>query len=176
MHAIPSNLSHRRTYLANHVLLACLLMLSTLGLWGCMQAPIARSDTQPSWSGRIALQVQGQASQSFSASFELHGSPRSGAMTLLNPLGIRLAQLEWSAGHATLSHAQNTRTSDSLESLLTDITGTEIPVAALFNWLQGTQSTAPGWQADLTQIAHGRVTAYRDHPEPPATLRIILER
>jgi len=128
------------------------------------------------WSGRLALQIEGQASQSFSAMFELHGNAQNGALVLLSPLGNRLAQLNWKDGHAQLQSGQETRTSESLDALLQDVTGTRIPIAALFSWLHGTQTTATGWQADLSGIAEGRLIARRDDPAPQATLRIALTR
>src|SRR6218665_1156322 len=96
----------------------------SLLLWlvGCAPpAPGARAQ-EDAWSGRIALQVQaqaqsegqGQAAQAFSAMFELHGNADSGGLVLLNPLGQRLAQLDWKDGHAQLHSGQETRSSDSL--------------------------------------------------------------
>jgi len=155
------------------------LLAVACALWlaGCAQpSPTASGAEEDSWSGRLALQVEGQASQSFSALFELRGDARSGGLVLISPLGSRLAQLDWSDGRAQLVSAQETRTSDSLDALLQDVTGTRIPVAALFGWLHGTQATAPGWSADLSSLADGRLIARRDSPTPSATLRIALTR
>lgn len=154
------------------------LVLTICALWlaGCAQPQPKAGTDEDAWSGRLALQVEGQASQSFSALFELRGNDRSGGLVLTSPLGNRLAQLDWKDGHAQLVSAQETRTSDSLDALLQDVTGTRIPVAALFSWLQGTQATAPGWRADLSGIPEGRLIAHRDDPAPPATLRIALTR
>ena len=129
---------------------------------------------EDSWSGRIALQIDGQASQSFSAMVELRGTAQAGGLVLLSPFGNRIAQLDWKDGHAQLLSGQDTRTSDSLDTLLQDVTGTRIPGTALFSWLKGTQASATGWQADLTGIADGRLTARRSDPQPTATLRIAL--
>ncbi|RYF38774.1 MAG: outer membrane lipoprotein LolB [Comamonadaceae bacterium] len=153
-----------------------LLAICALWLAGCAQ-PVAKPNAEENaWSGRLALQVEGQASQSFSAMFELRGTVENGSLVLLSPLGNRLAQLDWKDGHAQLVSAQENRTSDSLEALLQGVTGTRIPASALFSWLQGTQATAPGWRADLTGIADGRLVAHRDDPAPQATLRIVLTR
>lgn len=154
------------------------LLLTVCALWlaGCAQPTVRPEADVPVWSGRLALQVDGQASQSFSAMFELRGTAETGGLVLLSPLGNQLAQLDWKNGHAALVSAQEQRTSDSLDALLQDVTGTRIPVAALFHWLQGTQATAPGWRADLSAIAQGRLVAYRDDPSPQATLRIALTR
>ena len=150
------------------------LLLCALWLAGCAQPMPSAPVEENSWNGRIALQIDGQASQSFSAMFELRGTAQAGGLVLLSPFGNRIAQLDWKDGHAQLVSGQNTRTSDSLDTLLQDVTGTRIPVTALFNWLKGTQASATGWQADLTGIADGRLTARRDDPQPTATLRIAL--
>lgn len=150
------------------------LVLCALWLAGCAQPMPSAPVEENSWNGRIALQIDGQASQSFSAMFELRGTAQAGGLVLLSPFGNRIAQLDWKDGHAQLVSGQNTRTSDSLDTLLQNVTGTRIPVTALFNWLKGTQASATGWQADLTGIADGRLTARRDDPQPTATLRIAL--
>eukprot|EP01034_Spumella_vulgaris_P005300 gene5300-6766_t len=123
--------------------LAGLLLWVACALWlvGCAQPP----------------QVEGQASQSFSAIFELRGNAHTGGLALISPLGSRIAQLEWKDGHAQLTSAQESRTSDSLDALLQDVTGTRIPVAALFAWLKGVQTTVPGWRADLSALEQGRL-------------------
>ena len=150
------------------------LVLCALWLAGCAQPMPSAPVEENSWNGRIALQIDGQASQSFSAMFELRGTAQAGGLVLLSPFGNRIAQLDWKDGHAQLVSGQDTRTSDSLDTLLQDVTGTRIPVTALFSWLKGTQASATGWQADLTGVADGRLTARRDDPQPTATLRIAL--
>jgi outer membrane lipoprotein LolB len=153
------------------------LILCLIWTTGCAQLGKSGEAEENFWSGRLALQVEDQASQSFSALFELRGTAQSGDLVLISPLGSRLAQLDWKDGHAQLTtSAQDIRTSESLDSLLQEATGTRIPVAALFSWLQGTQATAPGWQADLSNIADGKIIARRTDPAPQATLRVALTR
>ncbi|MBV7539863.1 lipoprotein insertase outer membrane protein LolB [Acidovorax sp. sic0104] len=155
-----------------------MLLICAMWLTGCAQQPLAPKSAadDDTWSGRLALQVEGQDSQSFSAMFELRGNPGRGGLVLLSPLGNQLAQLDWKDGHAQLVSAQESRTSDSLDTLLQEVTGTRIPVTALFSWLKGTPATAPGWRADLAGVAQGRLVAHRDDPQPQATLRIALTR
>lgn len=147
-------------------------------LTGCAQlAPSpSRTPDYAHWSGRLALQIDEQASQSFSAGFELKGSPFQGELVLLGPLGNVLAHLQWEPGRAVLVSANETRSSDSLDALLQQSTGTQLPIATLFDWLDGTASTAEGWQADLSRLDQGRLTAIRHTPVPRATLRIALDR
>ena len=156
-------------------LLTWLLACMFLGLAGCAQIPTTAAPTQPHWSGRLALQVEGQQTQSFSASFELQGSPAQGELALLSPLGTLIARLQWEPGQARLSARGETQASSSLEDLLLQATGTPIPVAALFDWLSGTQTRADGWQADLGALDQGRLVAQRNDPTPRTTLRIVLD-
>jgi outer membrane lipoprotein LolB len=155
-------------------LLAAVVLLS-----GCATAPKPAGpvDSQMGpWSGRLALQVEDNQSQSFSAGFELKGSARAGELTLFNPLGGTLAALSWSPGSATLLGNGEPRQFDSVDALVAYATGAAIPVAALFDWLRGTNTPVPGWQADLSQLEAGRLRAQRTQPPPPADLRVVLDR
>lgn len=163
------------------------LLLATaplaLALAGCAQ-PRRRPEqpaagaTTGSWSGRLALQVHDEQAedQSFSASFELQGSQRDGRLVLLSPFGAVLAELQWSAAGAQLRQGGELRESPSLDALVQDTMGTALPLGALFSWLAGEPAVAPGWQADLSQLAEGRLYAQRTEPLPRATLRLVLER
>lgn len=155
-----------------------LLLVALWGLAGCAQPPRAPHALEPAshWSGRLALQVDGQAAQSFSAGFDLQGHAGQGELTLLNPLGGVLARLHWRPGHASLQSGGETQTSASLDALLQQATGTSIPINALFGWLTGLHTSAEGWQADLSAIDQGRLVARRHAPTPHATLRIALDR
>ena len=124
----------------------------------------------------MALQVADNPSQSFSAGFELRGSARSGELTLFTPLGGTLALLSWAPGAATLRASGQTRQFESVDQLAAQATGTAIPVAALFDWLAGVNTTVPGWQTDLSQVDKGRLHAKRTEPPPSADLRLAFDR
>ena len=146
-------------------------------LAGCAVPP--RTPAAPGvqvWTGRLALTVEGQSSQSFSAGFELKGAPETGELSLFNPLGGTIAVLAWTPGTATLRANGNTRQFPSLEDLAQEATGAPLPVAALFDWLAGKATPIAGWQADVTQVAEGRLRARRSEPPPPADLRVLFER
>ena len=128
------------------------------------------------WTGRLALTVEGQASQSFSAGFELKGAPANGELTLYNPIGGTLAVLAWSPGTATLRAGGTARQFPSLEALAQEATGAPLPVAALFDWLAGKPTPIEGWEADVAQVADGRLRARRTAPPPVADLRMVFER
>lgn len=128
------------------------------------------------WSGRLALQVPDEPQQSFSAAFELRGSAREGELSLFTPLGSTAALLRWAPGQATLrSDGQPPREFPSLESLVREAVGADLPVAALFDWLVGIPTAVAGWQADLSQRDQGRLRARRLTPTPQADLRVVLD-
>ena len=128
------------------------------------------------WSGRLALQLQSEPPQQWHASFELQGSAEQGELLLLSPIGTTLAKLSWTPGAARLEQGGRTELSDKLSSLSERLGGTPLPVSALFEWLAGRPADVPGWQADLSGHAQGRLTAQRSQPAPVATLRILLDQ
>ena len=147
---------------------------------GCATPPPQATETPSAeggpWSGRLALQVEDHQSQSFSAGFQLKGSAATGELTLFNPLGGTLALLAWAPGSATLRSNGRAQEFPSVEALVAHATGSALPVAALFDWLRGTNTPVPGWQADLSQLERGRLRAQRLQPTPPADLRVVLDR
>lgn len=159
----------RRRYLVTGA--ASLLGLS---LFGCTSATLVAKPERPYWSGRLALQIEEESAQSFSALFELEGSEDQGELILLSPLGNTLGKLKWSSEGATLQAGQQQQTSHSLDALLAQVTGEAIPIKAIFDWLRGIETNAAGWVADLSALSQGRITAQRSDPKPKAILRIAF--
>ena len=146
---------------------------------GCATAtrPSGAFDANNHWQGRIAIKVLSSPPQAFSSDFELDGQGDAGTLALLSPLGNTVAQMQWAPGLAQLRHAGEVRNFESLSALAQQATGTELPVAALFDWLRGTATPAPGWDADLSQLPEGRLQARRSADSAPAVeLKILLER
>ncbi|MFM8691664.1 MAG: lipoprotein insertase outer membrane protein LolB [Limnohabitans sp.] len=79
----------------------------------------------------------------FTASFELTGSPESGELNVLSPFGHHLARLQWSRQRAQLQRGKDLLTRPSLDALVYELTGTELPLPALFQWLAGQPADAP---------------------------------
>jgi outer membrane lipoprotein LolB len=127
------------------------------------------------WSGRLSLQVDSEPPQGFHAGFELLGNAQTGELRLYSPLGSALASAQWDAGSALLLRGDERRSYPDIESLTAALTGAALPVATLFEWLQGRAVEPPGWSVELGQ-ADGRVRARRLEPAPTATLRLILDR
>jgi outer membrane lipoprotein LolB len=150
--------------------------LGLLALTGCATPRPKPTDTDSFWSGRLALQLQSTPPQNWSASFELQGSAEQGQMTLLSPIGSTLARLSWTPQAALLEQGQVKTESSNLQNLSQRLTGTDLPIAALFEWLTGKAADAPGWQVDLSAHPEGRLSARRSTPAPEAVLRIVLDR
>lgn len=148
---------------------------TALALMGC--APRRPPGPRPPehWSGRLSLSVQSDPVQSFSAGFELSGRAEAGELMLSTPLGTTLAQARWSPGQAGLVSGAQERRFNSIDELLRELTGTTLPLAALFDWLRGIPTEAPGWQADLAHSAQGRLVARRASPAPLVELRLLLD-
>ncbi|MEK9804585.1 MAG: lipoprotein insertase outer membrane protein LolB, partial [Curvibacter sp.] len=131
-------------------LLAALGSLAVLGLAGCAQPARRPAAGTGYWRGRLALRVEDRAEPTaFFANFELSGAADAGELLLSSPIGTILAQLQWGPRMALLRSNGRTRSFDSLDALAIEATGTDIPIAALFAWLQGRAASADGWQADL---------------------------
>ncbi len=147
-------------------------------LAGCASPP--RTASQPGqattqWSGRLALRVDSDQVQSFSAAFELKGNAQTGQLSLYSPLGATVAQLVWAPGDARLRWDGKERGFDSLDALTRQATGTELPVASIFQWLAGENAENAGWQADLRDLSKGRLVARRSAPLPAVEMRLVLE-
>ncbi|MCW5653353.1 outer membrane lipoprotein LolB [Hydrogenophaga sp.] len=130
---------------------------------------------EEAWNGRLALQVDSQPPQSFSAGFDLRGTAASGELQLVSPLGNTLALVSWTPSGAELRQGNQVTRRGTLDELTTELSGTAVPVAALFGWLRGQPAEAPGWHADLSRHREGRIMARRTEPLPSAELRIVFQ-
>jgi outer membrane lipoprotein LolB len=129
-----------------------------------------------SWSGRLALRVDSNPPQAFSAGFDLRGGPDAGELLLNSPLGNTVASVRWSPQGAELRQGQQLERRASLDELTTEMSGTALPVTAMFGWLrgEGDGTSADGWSVDLSQRPQGRITARRTNPLPSAELRLLF--
>ena len=165
-------------------LLAALLMAACATV---SQAPVAGVTL----SGRLAVHVDGVdggAARSMSAAFELQGDPQAGHLNLSTPLGNVVAQARWAPGSVVLITPQGEQTFADLNALTYEVLGESLPVAALFDWLQGrpwpgaasVASAAPGfeqlgWVVSLAGFDDALIAARRERP-PVVTLRAKLDR
>ncbi|HEX5806876.1 MAG TPA: lipoprotein insertase outer membrane protein LolB [Macromonas sp.] len=151
-----------------------------LALVGCA-APAPRPDAQAlatatwHWSGRIALQIESDPPQNLSGGFELNGRAEAGELRLLSPFGQTLAIAHWSAEGARLQRGSDTRDYADTDSLTRELTGTPLPLATLFDWLQGQDTALDGWSVDLSQYPQGKLSARRTQPLPVTHLRLVIQ-
>jgi len=124
----------------------------------------------------LALRVESEPPQTFAAAFELTGTSETGELKLYTPIGTTLALLTWSQESALLRANGEVRSFDSLDALALQATGAAIPIGSLFDWLGGAATQTEGWQADVTQLGNGRVTARRTVPLPAAELKLLLDQ
>ena len=166
----------KRKFLFSGLGVACFVIA------GCAFAPKASTLDSPSslWRGRLAVKVDADENdrlgRSLTAGFELTGNAIEGGLTLFTPLGGTAAVLTWSEAHASLLSQSTTRYYSSLKVLIEQAVGTDIPVNALFAWIDGTNASADGWTVDVTDYNNGRISAKRTNPGPTAELKIVLER
>jgi len=149
-----------------------LALITCCLLAGC--ATPRRTDI-PEWQGRISVQIQGEAPSSMSASFLLRGDINNGELDLYSPLGTTVAALQWSPQFVQLNDGSKIQFFSSLAALTEKTTGAALPIDAIFSWLQGRDARATGWQADLSDMPQGALTARRTTPTPEVTLRIKLD-
>jgi outer membrane lipoprotein LolB len=166
-----------------------------MALAGCAATPnlIAVGDGD-TLSGRLAVRVAASPQsleRSVTAGFELQGRPTAGRLNLSTPLGTMLAQARWSPGTVLLVTPQGERSFRSLDDLTREVLGDSIPVAALFDWLNGRPwpgaASAPtqpprqpgfvqmGWVINLSRFADASIDAVREQP-PEVTVRVKLDR
>lgn len=157
-------------------LLASLMWLSACST-PSLRPQATNTATPAFWSGRLALQIESSPSQNLSANFELLGSAQQGELLLLSPLGTTLGRLRWQPGLARLDQGDQHWQDSSVQTLTEQLTGTALPLDALFQWLAGQTQSAAGWQVDLSQFQDlGRLRAKRLQPEPRALLKLQLDR
>lgn len=131
---------------------------------------------EKAWTGRVSVQTQSDPVQAFFAGFELKGLPERGELLLTSPLGNILGVMRWSPSGALLESGNQVTRFTSVDALLEKTTGAAIPIAALFDWLNGINTSLDGWSADLSGLDTGRILATRVEPTPQTRLRIVLDQ
>jgi outer membrane lipoprotein LolB len=137
-----------------------------------------------SYQGRLSLRIASDPPQSLYAGFSLNGDTQTGNLTLNSPLGNSLAQLSWTPQSAVLKANNETKEYPSTSALIEHVTGTAIPLNALFDWMAGKDTPAEGWEIDLSAMKSQntrdetvqRFVAKRMSPLPTAELRIAIDR
>jgi outer membrane lipoprotein LolB len=132
--------------------------------------------SEPEWQGRFSLRIQSEPATLLSVGFRLRGEATEGSLDFYSPLGTTLAALRWSPKDVQLQQGGQVQRFDSMNELTEQATGAALPISSLFDWLHGKPGQQQGWNADLGQLAQGRISAQRSKPLPRADLRIVLDR
>jgi outer membrane lipoprotein LolB len=156
------------------------------------------------YAGRLAVRSDAGANQparSVSGEFELSGNPSSGQLILTSPLGVTVARARWSrpagaiAGMGEPSDIEleangGTTHYPTLEAMMQQAIGDQLPLPAMFDWLAGRPwPDAPatrdpsgaafdqlGWHVDLARFAAVRlIDAQRADPPPTLHVRVKLD-
>ena len=137
---------------------ACAAAIAAAGLLaGCAWF---RPQTQASfWEGRIAIKDPGNPQNNMSASFELQGNASAGSLSLFSMLGLTLASMRWGEGFAELQSGGETHTFKSADAMVRSNLGHNVPLAAVFGWLSGDDTSVPGWEVDRSRYAERRLRA-----------------
>ena len=141
----------------------------------------AKNSTTPnlSYQGRLSLRIATETPQSLYGAFIINGDALRGELTLNSPLGNAVAKLSWTPQTAILSANNTTTNYSSTDALITTVTGTTLPLPALFDWLAGVSTPVEGWETDLSSmqnVDNRRLVAKRNSPLPTVELRIALEQ
>lgn len=151
-------------------------LLSVASLSGCAVSPSSPSGADAShWVGRLAVSVSTDPPQHFQSGFELQGGPQQGEIRLISPLGQLMAVARWSGEGAELERGNQVQRHASLDDLTRALTGSTLPLAQLFDWLQGRNTPLDDWETDLSRHGDGRITARRLQPAPAVVVRIALQ-
>ena len=136
---------------------------------------IPTADTTQEWSGRISLQVQSDPPQQLNASFGLQGGAQKGQLDVFSPFGTTLATLQWTPQEAVLQQGNQQQRFASITALTERLTGAQLPMTELFDWLNGQPTAVTGWQTDISQLDSGWLIATRTSPVPTVLLKIKLD-
>jgi outer membrane lipoprotein LolB len=140
-------------------------------------AQAGQNPTAKAFSGRLGLQFPNGGNPSVQLGFTLQGNRTQGQLLLETPFGTTVASVQWNAQFARLSRGDTHQHFPSLDALLAQELGSELPLDGVFAWLngQGTVAlTGAGWLIEGEQ-AQTRLRAYRASPAPAIRLTLVLD-
>ena len=175
--------------------------VATLAL--LLQACVTHPPPLPghAWSGKLGVRTDAAPdlpARSMSGEFELSGNASNGQLVLTSPLGTTIARARWSdpvgamGAPSTIELEADGGTTHyaTLEDMMQRAIGDQLPLAAMFDWLDGRPwPAAPveraadgrsfdqlGWHVDLSQLADNRlIDAHRPQPKPALHVRVKLD-
>lgn len=130
------------------------------------------------YTGRLGLTVSTDTPQNFSADFSLQGTEKAGTLLLTGPFGSLVALVQWDAQGAQLQQQGQVQRFADLSNLLNALTGVAVPMAGVFQWLQGKGTAglaSAGWLLEDAPAQNHRLKAERRNPTPSVRLVLILD-
>lgn len=141
------------------------------------QSSINSSTPTKVTTGRLGLQFIDGTAPSVQLGFSLQGDRSEGQLVLETPFGTALASAQWNSQQALLIRGQSQQTFATLDALLEQELGSDLPVDALFAWINKKSSaelSAAGWLVEDVQN-DVRLRATRTAPPPSVRLTLVLD-
>lgn len=160
-----------------------IIILLFIQLTACTPSLLRTTDAPMYFAGRLSLVQYPEAHaieeqvQSWSAHFELAGSPEEGSLLLYTPVGTTVAKVTWQPYQAIIETSEGIQYYESLDDVTSTYFQQSVPVAALFDWLKGepTKQDIAGWDVDLSRSQRGIIKAERREPAPRVSLRAVVD-
>jgi outer membrane lipoprotein LolB len=165
-------------FFAINLIAGCAINTTANGEFNTEKSSISNDLLRIGYQGRLSLRIASNTPQSLYGAFTISGDAQTGELSLNSPLGNTVAKLTWTPQTAVLVANNTTTTYPSTEALITTVTGTALPLPALFDWLAGINTPIEGWETDLSNMQNPdnrRLIAKRISPLPTVELRIALE-
>jgi outer membrane lipoprotein LolB len=166
-------------FFAINLVAGCAINTLANGEFGTENSNTPNNPLRIGYQGRLSLRIASDTPQSLYGAFSISGDAQTGELSLNSPLGNTVAKLTWTPQTALLVANNTTTTYPSTEALITTVTGTVLPLPALFDWLAGISTPIEGWETDLSNMQNPdnrRLIAKRISPLPTVELRIALEQ
>ncbi len=166
-------------FFAINLIAGCVINTTAIDAFGTGNSTLSNSPLRLSYQGRLSLRIASDPVQFSIVNFTLSGNSQIGELTLVSPLGTTDSKLSWTPKSASFNTGKGTLYYDSANEMIETVTGTSIPLSALFDWLAGIDTPINGWEADLSNMQNPdnpRLIAKRISPLPPVELRIALEK
>ena len=166
-------------FFAINLIAGCAINTPANSEFGTQNSNLSNNPLRVDYQGRLSLRIASDTPQSLYGAFTISGDAQTGEMSLNSPLGNTVAKLTWTPQTALLVANNTTTTYPSTEALITTVTGTALPLPALFDWLAGINTPIEGWELDLSNMQNPdnrKFIAKRISPLPTVELRIALEQ
>ncbi len=166
-------------FFAINLIAGCAINTPANGEFITQNSNLSNNPLRVDYQGRLSLRIASDTPQTLYGAFTISGDAQTGEMSLNSPLGNTVAKLTWTPQTALLVANNTTTTYPSTEALITTVTGTALPLPALFDWLAGINTPIEGWELDLSNMQNPdnrRFIAKRISPLPTVELRIALEQ